>query len=115
MNFERALIHELQTITELQNRVYPLEAPEATKHNGVPYLVFVSSEGLPDKALDGFMASKEVRIELNILTESYKELKAITRKVVALIISFEGRTIGNDGPHVEEISFLQQPVEMFEE
>lgn len=113
MRFEPALVQELKSITALGGRVYPLFAPEAVKKNGVPYLIYASSEGLRDKSLDGYMRSREVRGELNIITERYSDLKAITKKVVALLIGFEGRQIGSDGPYIEEVTY-QMPVEIYE-
>lgn len=111
--FEVALTEELKTIPELQSRVYPLRAPEATKHNGVPYLIYGSSDGVRDKSLNGFMKSKEVRAELNILAARYADMKAITKKVVALLISFEKRQIGTDGPLIDELIYMQ-PIETYE-
>lgn len=113
MSFEPALVQELKTITALKNRVYPLTAPEATASGGVPYLIYASSEGLRDKTLGGYLDSKEVRAELNIIAERYSDLKAITKQVVALLVGFEGRRIGADGPYIEEIAY-QMPVELYE-
>lgn len=112
-DFEQALVQELNSITALGGRIYPLFAPEATKHNGVPYLIYASSEGLRDKTLGGYSDSKEVRGELNIIAERYADMKAITKKVVALLISFEGRQIGTGGPYIEEVTY-QMPVELYE-
>jgi len=113
MSFEPALVQELKTIPELQNRVYPLFAPEATASSGVPYLIYASSEGLKDKTLGGYLDSKEVRAELNIIAERYADMKVITKQVVALLIGFEGRQIGTGGPFIEELTY-QMPVEMYE-
>jgi len=113
MSFEPALVQELKTIPELQNRVYPLFAPEANAEQGVPYLIYASSEGLRDKTLSGYLESKEVRGELNIIAKRYGDMKAITKKVVALLISFEGRQIGANGPFIEELTY-QMPVELYE-
>lgn len=113
MTFESALVQELRSIERLEGRIYPLFAPEANKHNGIPYLIYGSSEGLRDKSLNGYMNSKEVRGELNIIAERYSEMKAITKEVIALLVSFEGRQIGVDGPYISEVSY-QMPVEMYE-
>lgn len=113
LDFEAALAAELKTITALGGRVYPLDSPEATKHNGVPYLIYASSEGLRDKSLGGYLKSKEVRGELNIITKRYGDMKAITRQVVALLIGFEGRQIGTGGPFIDELTY-QMPVELYE-
>lgn len=113
-DFETALRQEIiEAIPMLGGRVYPLDAPEATKYNGVPYLIYISSEGLRDKTLDGYLDSKEVRGELNIIAERYSDMKAITKQVVALLIGFEGRQIGTDGPFIDEITY-QMPFETYE-
>lgn len=114
MNFEEALTQELNTITALQDRVYPLVALEATAGNGVPYLVYGSSEPLREKTIGGYLESGEVRAELNIIAKRYADMKAITKQVVALLIGFEGRQIGTDGPFIEELTY-QQPVEVYED
>jgi len=113
MSFEQALVQELKTISALENRIYPLTAPEATASGGVPYLIYASSEGLRDKTLGGYLDSKEVRGELNIITERYSDIKVITKQVVALLISFEGRRIGTNGPFIEEVAY-QMPIEFYE-
>lgn len=113
-DFEAALRQEIvDAVPALGGRVYPLFAPEAVKKNGVPYLIYGSSEGLRDKSLDGYMESKEVRGELNVIADRYADMKAITRQVVALLIGFEGRRIGADGPFIEAVEY-QMPVEMYE-
>ncbi|WP_019534212.1 DUF3168 domain-containing protein [Paenibacillus ginsengihumi] len=115
MDFEAALTHELKTnIVALENRVYPLTAPEATAGQGVPYLIYASSEGLRDKALDGYMQSKAVHAEVNIVAARYGDMKAIARQVSALLIGMEGRVIGTDGPFIEELTYRQDPVEIYE-
>lgn len=112
-DFEQALTQELKSVSALGGRVYPLFAPEAVKKNGVPYLIYASSEGLRDKSLDGYMESKEVRGELNVIADRYADMKAITRQVVALLLSFEGRQIGTDGPLIDELIYMQ-PIETYE-
>jgi len=113
LDFEQALTEELKTISELQNRVYPLDSPEATKHNGVPYLIYASSEGLRDKTLSGYLDSKEVQGEVNVIAERYADMKAITKQVIALLIDMEGRQIGTGGPCIAELTY-QMPVELYE-
>jgi len=113
-DFEQALREEIvNAIPALDGRVYPLFAPEATKHNGVPYLIYASSVGLRDKTLGGYLDSKEVRGELNIIAERYADMKVITKQVVALLIGMEGRQIGANGPFIEELTY-QMPVELYE-
>lgn len=113
VDFEPALVQELKTITALENRIYPLTAPEATASGGVPYLIYSSSEGLRDKTLGGHLESKEVRAELNIIAKRYSDMKAITKQVIAILLSFEGRQIGSGGPFIDELVY-QSPVEIYE-
>lgn len=114
LDFEPALRQELIAIPEVHNRVYPLDAPEATKHNGVPYIIYSSSEGLRDKAItEGYLSSKEVRGEINVIAERYSEMKAITKKVIAILLSFPGRQIGSGGPYIDDLTY-EMPVELYE-
>jgi hypothetical protein len=94
MNFEEALVSELVGITDLINKIFPLNATEGIKP---PYIVYVSSEGEQERTLDGYVISKEVNCELHILNDSYFGLKDITKQVISLIDTFQRRTIGGDG------------------
>lgn len=114
MNFEAALTLELKTIAALSNRVYPLTAPEATAGNGVPYLIYVSSEGRRTKTLDGFHTSKHVSGELNVIAARYADMKALTANVIDLLIGMEQRVIGIGGPFIQELTY-DDPVELYEE
>lgn len=107
MNFEEALRVELTSIPLLQNKIFPLSAPEGTK---APYLVYVSSEGVNDKSLNGYLDSKEVDCEINIICSRYSDLKTLTRETISKIISFQGRSIGNDGPVIQNVTY-HKPVE----
>lgn len=110
MSFESALREELFTITELVGNVHPLNASEDAE---APYLVYVSSEGLPDRTLEGFASSKEVSCELNVIHSTYGSLKTLTGAILSLIQSFQGRSIGASGPFIQSISY-EEPVELYE-
>ena len=114
MNFEAALTQELKTIVALQNRVYPLAAPEATAGNGVPYLIYGSSDGLRTKTLDGYQSGRLVQGEINIIAARYGDMKSITTYVVELLIGMERRVIGTNGPFIQELTY-RQPVELYEQ
>jgi len=115
MDFEAALTQELKTIAALGNRVYPHVAPEANAKAGVPYLIYVSSYGVRLKSLgEGFLEGKEVRAEINVMTARYKDMKAIVNDVIELLIGMEQRTIGTNGPFIQELTY-NQPVELYEE
>src|SRR5689334_14622596 len=94
MNFEQALQIELNSITGIADKIFPLVATEGVK---TPYLVYVSSEGVPEKYLDGYEGAKEVECELHILNDSYSGLKDVTRQVISKIVKFQQSIIGGDG------------------
>ena len=84
MAFEESLRVDLMTIPELVNKVFPLVAPEGVK---TPYVVYVSSEGLEDRTLQGYQASKVVDCELHITSDSYGAMKDLTKKVLTKVKS----------------------------
>lgn len=110
MSFEDALKAELSQTTKLKSKVFPLNA-----RMGIvpPFLVFVSTEGVRDKTLKGYLTTKEVSVELNILSTTYQEMKEITRLVLDKIISFQERTIGESGIFIQEVSY-SSPTELYE-
>jgi len=110
MNFEQALTAELEQIEGLMDKVFPLNAEEGTK---APYLIYFGSEGLEDKTLDGYLESKEVECELNIMQYSFLELKYLSKQVLDKVKSFQSRVIGEDGPFIQSISY-QKPVVLYE-
>ncbi|MBW7475949.1 DUF3168 domain-containing protein [Paenibacillus oenotherae] len=114
MDFEAALKKELETVTILNKRIYPLTAPEAIPANGVPYLIYISSEGVRAKSIgEGYLSGKTVNAELHIVAARYADLKAITNNVVALLIGMEQRVIGTGGPYIQELTY-RTPVEIYE-
>lgn len=110
MNFEEALRDELSSINSLSEKVFPLNADEGTQ---APYIIYVSSEGIQQKTFEGFLNTKEISCEINILHNSYPEMKELTKVVLLKVISFQGRTIGNEGPYVQNLNY-QSPVEIYE-
>lgn len=111
MYFEEALTAELETIIDLFDKVFPANA---TQGINPPYLVYLSSEGVPDKAIkEGYLNIKEVSCELNIIHSDYPKMKELTRSVLAKIRSFQGREIGFDGPFIQNVAY-EDPVEIYE-
>jgi hypothetical protein len=110
MNFEEALTAELTMIDGLAHKVFPLNAKEGTVP---PYIVYLSSEGVQDKSFEGYLISKEVECEINILHSTYREMKGLTKLVLEKIISLQGRTIGEGGPSIQNLSY-EKPIELYE-
>lgn len=109
MTFEAALVAELSAVPELAGKIFPLSANGAP----APYLVYVSSEGLPSKGLDGYGSSNNVAVMLNIMSYTYSGLKKITAEVLAILHTFEKRQLGEGGPFIQELTH-QEPVEGYE-
>jgi hypothetical protein len=110
MNFEEALKNELNSISNLANKVFPLTAIEGVK---TPYLVYISNEGVPEKCLSGYFGPKEVNGELHILNDSYSGLKDITKQVISTIESFQNRIIGGaGGVFIQDVSY-EKPSEQY--
>lgn len=110
MEFEEALKAELSTISELNNQVFPLNATEGTK---APYIVYVSSEGIQERTLDGYVRSREVDCEIHILHDKYFSLKDLTRQVISIIDSFQQRFIGGSTDVYVQASTYQKVNEMY--
>jgi hypothetical protein len=110
VDFEEALEAELETIPELVGKIFPLDATGYKP----PYVVYLSSEGLQDKTLSGYLQTKGINGEVNILTHTYKELKTLTSTVISKLVSFEGRVIGTNGPYIQNFNY-EEPVELYEQ
>lgn len=106
---EKALRYELSKIPELTNKIFPTNAPEGQR---TPYLVYMTRKRL-GKDLNGFTKDREAYVMLNILCNSYPQMKELTKKVEDLVISFPLRTIGKEGLYVQDIT-LDDVTETYE-
>jgi hypothetical protein len=107
MDFEQALVYELQTITGLSGKVFPQQADENIKP---PLVVYFSSEGEPIMTLGGPTNMTELDFEIHVIAESYEQLKSLTKAVLDRIRSFFQRAIGQNGPNIRSVSHVE-PVE----
>lgn len=110
LEFEEALSLELESVKGFKEKVYPAFAPGTP----VPYVVYLSSEGVRVKTLEGYTEQRRVEVELNIVTKRYREMKDFARMVLDMLISMERRVIGDDGPFIHELTY-EKPVEIYEE
>jgi tRNA(His) 5'-end guanylyltransferase len=110
MTFEEALRAELSIISSLTNKVFPLTATEGTK---APYVIYVSAPAIKDKSLIGYLNSNQVDCEINILHNTYRELKELIDLVIDKLLSFQDRSIGESGPFIKDITYQTSP-EMYE-
>ncbi len=104
MNFEEALEKELKAIPELENKIFPVVAPDYVL---APYLVYKKESLKFVKTLSGVIPNKAEGIyKLAILSDDYPELQTISFGVRNALFGFLQRKIGDEetGPFVENVS-----------
>jgi hypothetical protein len=99
---EKALKYELeQRIPELVGNIYPTNAPEtATK----PYLVYARINTDKGKTLEGFTGDQALSYMFSCMARGYGDMKSLTDKVEAFLLSLPGTEIGADHTHVEDLN-----------
>lgn len=107
---EKALRDELNKVSEIENKIFPMNAPEGQK---TPYLVYITSKKHL-KNLDGVTENKECYLILNILCSSYSQMKDISKKIEVIITKFPLRTIGEENLYIQDID-LSDITEDYEE
>ena len=98
---EKALRYELNKVSEIENKIFPMNAPEGQKP---PYLVYTTRKK-PSKDLDGVTEDRECYLILSILCSSYSQMKDITKKIENIIIKFPLKSIGNENLYIQDIDF----------
>ncbi len=96
---EKALRYELNKISELENRIFPTNAPEGQKP---PYLVYITSKKTL-KDLDGVTKDRECYVMLNILCNSYLQMKYILKKIEDIVVNLPLRNIAEDSLYIQDI------------
>jgi len=90
---EQALRYELiQAIPELNNQIYPTNAPEGATR---PYLVYTRINTKKVKTLQGTTNKEYLSYMFSVMATRYSEMKSLTKKVEDLLISLPGTTMGN--------------------
>ena len=107
---EKALRYELNKVSEIENKIFPMNAPEGQK---TPYLVYITSKKHL-KNLDGVTENKECYLILNVLCSSYSQMKDISKKIEVIITKFPLRTIGEENLYIQDID-LSDITEDYEE
>lgn len=107
---EKALRYELNKISELENRIFPTNAPEGQKP---PYLVYITSKKTA-KDLDGVTKDRECYVMLNTLCNSYSQMKYIVKKIEDIVINLPLRNIGEDNLYIQDID-ITDISEIYEE
>jgi hypothetical protein len=98
---ESALRYELENrIPELAGQIYPAHAPEtATK----PYLVYTRINTLKTKTLEGYTDKQALSYMFSCMATKYPDMKSLSNKVEAFLMSIPGTTIGEESIYVEDL------------
>lgn len=105
MDFEQALSNELNQISGLSGKVFPLVAQEGTEP---PFVIYVSSDGTEEQALDGsYLGLISLMTEIHIVAQTYDDLKTHSRAILAKLQTFFGRVIGDGGPLIKSLTYTE--------
>lgn len=99
---EKALRYELERrIPELAGEIYPTNAPEtATK----PYLVYARINTDKTKTLEGYTGDEALSYMFSCMATKYGDMKSLTKKVEAFLMSIPKTSIGADSEiYVEDL------------
>ena len=99
---ETALRYELiQAIPELNNQIYPTNAPEGAEG---PYLVYMRTNTDKIKTFDGYTNKQALSYMFNIMAKRYSDMISVRDKVETLLMSLPKTYIGRDKSiYVEDI------------
>lgn len=82
----------IQEIPELQDSIYPTNAPEtATK----PYLVYARLRTEKIKTLQGITNNEYITFMFSIMAPKYSDMRNLTKQVEDFLISLPKQQIGN--------------------
>ena len=90
---EQALRYGLiQAIPELNNQIYPTNAPEGAEG---PYLVYTRINTNKIKTLEGLTGKEYLGFMFSVMATKYKDMKFLTKKVENFLVSLPGTQIGS--------------------
>ncbi len=100
---ETALRYELvQAIPELNNQIFPTNAPEGAKGT---YLVYARLTTDETKTLEGYTGSGAITYMFSIMAKKYSDVVDMRNKVKELLLSLPKTWIGKDiSIFVEDLS-----------
>lgn len=110
VDFERGLHAELQSISGLNKKVFPLGAPDGTAS---PYVIYSKSSGDFIKTLDGNSNTRTYVYGIDILASTYAQLQTLFMAVKAKCNSMIGRTIGTNSVFVQNVTY-ENVIELYE-
>jgi len=100
---ETALKYELvQAIPELNNQIFPTNAPEGAKG---PYLVYARISTDETKTLEGYTGNGAISYMFSIMAKKYADMVRVRQQVKQLLLSLPKTGIGKDSSiFVEDLS-----------
>jgi len=100
---ETALRYELvQAIPELNNLIFPTNAPEGAKG---PYLVYARISTDETKTLEGYTGNGAISYMFSIMAKKYADMVRVRQQVKQLLLSLPKTGIGKDSSiFVEDLS-----------
>ena len=91
---EIALRHELiKAIPELNNQVYPTNAPEGATN---PYLVYMRTGTDLIKTLQGYTGDEYLSFVFNVMAPKYSDMSRVRKAVTEMLMDFPKTIIGNN-------------------
>lgn len=105
---EKALVHELKTVTALTGGSYPLNAPEGETR---PHVVYSRLFTDRDRTLDDQGEEHEIRMMFSVLATSYGAMKALSESIQMLLLGMRHRLIGPAGGqyYIQDIEITNTP------
>jgi len=98
-------------IEELQNEIYPTNAPEGATR---PYLVYTRISTKKIKTLEGIQNKEHLSFMFSIMATRYGDMVKIRNKVEELLLSLPGKYIGEDGSIFVEDIDINNVTEVYE-
>lgn len=104
MDIEQGLRSELITISGLENKVYPLTAPEDTNP---PYAVYTLTGTERVKTLNGYDGALWSTFQIDVIHSTYSGLKTLMDSILAKLKGLT-RNIGGTGPYIQNTDILTE-------
>ncbi len=99
---EASLKYELeQRIPELIGQIYPTHAPENATN---PYLVYCRITTQKIKTLEGYTDKQALSYMFSCMATKYADMKSLSKKVEAFLMSISGTNIGEESIYVEDLA-----------
>lgn len=104
MDFEAALTTELESVTGLSGKVYPLTAPEGEK---APYCTYELISTERQRVLGtNHTGNVDAQYELNIVNSRHSSMKSLKAAIIAKLKTMWGRNLATTGPYIQDINII---------